>query len=74
MIENKLYNGKQVTIPSVYRKKFNIEKDDIIQWKENEKGELVVSFRKKVKPSDVRGIGKTKEVTNAVKLKRGLYK
>lgn len=73
-IETKVYEGNQTTIPSEIRKKHNIQPNDIVEWKENKKGEIQVSFRKKTTIDDIIGIGKTKEKTNAVELKRKLYK
>jgi len=74
IIETKVYSGNQTTIPSEFRKKHNIQKNDIVEWKEEKDGTIKVNFRKKVTIDDIIGIGKTKNTTNAVKLKKELYK
>ena len=47
VIETKVYKKNQTTIPAVYRKKYDVQPDDIVEWEENDRGEIVVSFRKK---------------------------
>ncbi|WP_297897541.1 AbrB/MazE/SpoVT family DNA-binding domain-containing protein [Methanobrevibacter sp.] len=74
IIETKVYEGNQTTIPSEFRKKHNIKPNDIVEWNEDANGNITVSFRKKVTLNDIIGIGKTKERTNAVKLKKDLYR
>lgn len=73
-IETKVYQKNQTTIPNFYRKKYNVQPEDIVQWDENEKGELVVSFRKKITMLELIGAGKKSKNTNAVELERELYK
>ena len=41
VIETKVYQKNQITIPSIYRKKYNIKPNDIVEWDENENGEIV---------------------------------
>jgi bifunctional DNA-binding transcriptional regulator/antitoxin component of YhaV-PrlF toxin-antitoxin module len=74
IIETKVYKKNQTTIPAELRKKHSVKPDDIVEWKEDDEGNIQVSFRKKVKVDDIIGIGKTKERTNAVNLKRSLYR
>jgi bifunctional DNA-binding transcriptional regulator/antitoxin component of YhaV-PrlF toxin-antitoxin module len=73
-IQTKVYEGNQTTIPSIFRKKHDIKPNDIVEWKEDKKGNIQVNFRKKVTMDDIIGIGRTEERTNAVELKRNLYK
>lgn len=72
--ETKVYKKNQTTIPSEIRKKFNVKPDDIVVWEENEGGEIVVSFRKKLSFKDMKGSANVKEETNAVELERDLYR
>ena len=73
VIETKVYQKNQITIPSIYRKKYNIKPNDIVEWDENENGEIVLTFRKRLSLKDLKGAGTVKETTNAVKLERELY-
>lgn len=74
VIETKVYKKNQTTIPSVYRKKYNVKPDDIVEWEENDRGEIVVSFRKRLSFRDMIGAGTLKTPTNAVQLEKELYK
>lgn len=47
VVETKVYQKNQTTIPTVYSKKYNVEPEDIVEWQENEEGRLYVTFRKK---------------------------
>ena len=73
VIETKVYQKNQITIPSIYRKKYDIKPNDIVEWDENENGEIVLTFRKRLSLKDLKGAGTVKETTNAVKLERELY-
>lgn len=73
-IETKVYQKNQTTIPAKFRKKYDIKPNDIVEWEENENGEVVVSFRKKISFRDMRGAGTLKEKTNAVELEKELYR
>lgn len=73
MIETKIYQRGQTTIPSEYRKEYNLSKDDVVEWKKNDQGEIVVSFRKKVTIDEMIGSIKTKEKTDSVELVRSIY-
>lgn len=73
MIETKIYQRGQTTIPAEFRKEYNLTNDDIVEWKKNEKGEIIVSFRKKVTIDEMIGSIKTKEKTNSVELVRSIY-
>lgn len=74
IFETKVYKKNQTTIPAEIRKKFNIKPDDIVEWEENENGEIMVSFRKKISFKDAKGSANVKEKTNAVELERDLYR
>ncbi len=73
VIETKVYQKNQITIPSEVRKKYDVKPNDIVEWDENENGEVVLTFRKKLTLKDLKGKGTVKETTNAVDLQRGLY-
>ena len=46
IIETRIFDYKTI-IPSKYLKKYQLEEEDFVVWDENEKGEIVISFRKK---------------------------
>ena len=73
VIETKVYKKNQTTIPAVYRKKYDVQPDDIVEWEENDRGEIVVSFRKKLSFRDMMGSGTVNTKTNAVQLEKELY-
>ncbi|MBQ6218933.1 MAG: AbrB/MazE/SpoVT family DNA-binding domain-containing protein [Methanosphaera sp.] len=73
MFETRIKKGGQTTIPSEYRKEYNLTNDDIVEWKKNEKGEIIVSFRKKVTIDEMIGTIKTKDKTDSVELVRSIY-
>ena len=73
MIRTKVYARNQTTIPSEYRKKYNVQPNDIVEWEENENGELTITFRKKITFREMLGKGTIKETTNAVELEKELY-
>ncbi|WP_295621990.1 AbrB/MazE/SpoVT family DNA-binding domain-containing protein [uncultured Methanobrevibacter sp.] len=71
----KIYKNNQTTIPSKIRKEFNITEDTIIDWELNSDKTITLTFKsKKSSIMDLVALGKSKERTNAVELKRGLYK
>ena len=73
----KIYQNNQTVIPSIIRKEFNITKDTLVEWNITGDDMVILTFRtKKPKISDLAGLGKGKsnEKTNAVDLKRGLYR
>ncbi|MDR2967364.1 MAG: AbrB/MazE/SpoVT family DNA-binding domain-containing protein [Methanobacteriaceae archaeon] len=70
MLSSKIYNNNQTVIPSVIRKKHNLKPGDIIEWIEEDNGEIKIKFREKSKLRDIIGIINTKNPTNAVKLKK----
>lgn len=45
-IETRIYDDKTI-IPTNYLKRYNLEDEDYVVWDENEKGEIIISFRKK---------------------------
>lgn len=73
VVETKVYQKNQTTIPTVYTKKHNVKPEDIVEWQEDDDGRLYVTFRKKVSISEMIGAGKNSKNTNAVKLEEELY-
>ena len=71
----KIYKNNQTTVPSKIRKLFNVSEDTEVDWDLNSDNVITISFKtKKTSIRDLAGLGKSKEITNAVELKRGLYK
>ena len=70
MISSKIYDNNQTIIPSKIRKKHSLNPGDIIEWIEEDNGEIKIRFRVKSKLRDIVGIIDTKKQTNAVKLKK----
>ncbi|MDO5824821.1 MAG: AbrB/MazE/SpoVT family DNA-binding domain-containing protein [Methanosphaera sp.] len=58
IVETKVYQKNKTTIPDVYCKKYNVEPEDIVEWEENEYGQLYVRFRKKITLNEMIGAGK----------------
>ena len=71
----KIQKNNQTTIPSKIRKDLNVTGDTLVNWNLNMDKTVTVIFENK-KPSihDLAGIGRSEELTNAVELKRTLYK
>jgi AbrB family looped-hinge helix DNA binding protein len=69
MTETKISKGFQTVVPSEIRKRFNVGPGDVMEWITTTEG-VKIRFRKKVSLLDIAGIGKTKEKTNAVELKK----
>ena len=62
-------------IPSKIRKLFDVSEDTVMDWDLNSDNVITITFKsKKSSIHDLVGLGKSKETTNAVELKRGLYK
>lgn len=74
IINTKIYKNNQITIPSKIRKELNINSESSVNWILNNDKTITLKVENK-KPSvkDLIGLGSSKEVTNAVDLKRGLY-
>lgn len=71
----KIYKNNQTTIPSKIRKELNITENSIINWNLNPDNTITLKIEnEKASVRDLVGLGSTKEVTNAVELKRSLYK
>lgn len=71
----KIYKNNQTTIPSKIRKLFDISEDTVVDWDLNSDNIITITFKtKKTSIRDLAGLGSSKEITNAVELKRGLYK
>lgn len=47
IIETRIYEDKTI-IPSKYLKKYDLKEEDLVLWNENEKGELTITFKKKI--------------------------
>lgn len=74
IVSTKIYKNHQITIPAKIRKELNISDESIINWVLNSDKTITLKIENK-KPSveNLIGLGSSKEVTNAVELKRGLY-
>ena len=70
----KIYDKYQTVIPKEIRKKLDISKDDIVEWRLLENDEIKINIRKKSNFRDIMGIISTKKPTNAVKLKKKAQK
>ncbi len=71
----KIYKNNQTTIPSKIRKELNISEDTLIDWDLDSNNTVTLVFKtKRSSIKDLAGLGKSKEKTNAVELKKGLYK
>ena len=70
----KIYKNNKNKIPSKIRKELNISEDSLINWDLNPDKTITITIKSE-KPSvkDLIGLGSSKEKTNAVDLKRGLY-
>lgn len=70
----KIYKNFQTAIPKEIREAFKVDKNTIVEWLIDEKGELKVTFRKKRTLEDMEGIIKLDYPTDSVELKKELYK
>ncbi|WP_432644433.1 AbrB/MazE/SpoVT family DNA-binding domain-containing protein [Methanobrevibacter sp.] len=70
---SKIQSNYQTTIPKEIRKNYDINKETVVEWTINEKGNPEITFRKKRSFKKLAGAFKTEEKTNAVELKRSLY-
>ncbi|MDO5852020.1 MAG: AbrB/MazE/SpoVT family DNA-binding domain-containing protein [Methanobacteriaceae archaeon] len=70
----KIYKNNQTVIPKEIRKKFNIDKNTIIEWDISKDGKPEINFRKKVSIDEMIGSIKLDYKTNAVELEKELYK
>ena len=69
-----LYKGFQTVVPSQIRKKLNLDLDYILEWDIAKNGKVEVEFRKKTSFMDLKGIVKSKDSTDSVKLQRKMRK
>jgi len=69
-----LYKGFQTVVPSQIRKKLNLDLDYILEWDITKNGKVEVEFRKKTSFMDLKGIVKSKDSTDSVKLQRKMRK
>lgn len=71
----RIYKNNQTTIPSKIRKLFDVSENTVVDWDLNSENVITITFKtKRSSIHDLVGLGKSKEITNAVELKRGLYK
>ncbi|WP_054835933.1 AbrB/MazE/SpoVT family DNA-binding domain-containing protein [Methanobrevibacter arboriphilus] len=71
MISSKIYDNNQTIIPpSEIRKKYNLKPNDIVEWIEDDNGEIKIKFREKSKLRDIIGIIDLETPTDAVELKK----
>jgi len=68
----KVYNNNQTSIPSKIRKRFNIKADDIVEWIEEDNGEIKVNFREKSKLNDIVGIVTSEKAIDSAKIQKKL--
>lgn len=45
-IETRLDQNYRTIIPTKYVEEYRLDEGDIVQWNENEKGELTITFKK----------------------------
>ncbi len=69
MTETKISKGFQTVVPSEIRKEYNVGPGDVIEWISTKEG-VKIRFRKKLSLLDIAGVGKTRDETNAVELKK----
>lgn len=74
LAETKIYTNFQTSIPKEIRKRFGIDKNTVVKWFMDEKGEIRVKFREKRTIEDMEGIINLDYPTNSIKLKKELYK
>ena len=70
MLTSKMYNNNQIIVPSSIRKRHNLKPGSIVEWIEDDNGEIKINFREKSELRDIIGIINTKKPTDAVKLKK----
>ena len=66
----KVYNNNQTSIPSKIRKRFNVKADDVVEWIEENNGEIKVNFREKSKLNDIVSIATSKKAIDSVKIQK----
>ena len=69
-----LYKGFQTVVPSQIRKQLNLDLDYILEWDISKNGKVEVEFRKKTSFMDLKGIVKSDDSTDSVKLQRKMRK
>ncbi len=74
LAETKIYTNFQTSIPKEIRKRYGIDKNTVVKWFMDEKGEIRVKFREKRTIEDMEGIISLDHATNSVQLKKELYK
>ena len=70
MLTSKLYDNNQIIVPSKILKKHNLKPGSIVEWIEDNNDEIKIRFREKSELRDIVGILNTKDLIDAVKLKK----
>ena len=73
LANTKVYNNYQTAIPKEIIEKFHIDKETVIEWGIDDKGEPQIKFRKKVTVDDVLGMMDDDGTESSVELKRSIY-
>ena len=74
LANTKIYGNYQTAIPKELRKKFNIDKNTIIEWGVDESGKPIVNFRQKITLDDVAGmVKKENDVKGDWNIDKGVY-
>lgn len=74
LANSNIYKNYQTVIPKNVRKEFNVTENTVVEWIENENGELNIKFRKKVTLKDVVGmIKKEDDIQDDWDIDRGVY-
>ena len=70
---SKIQSNFQTTIPKEIRKNFLIDKDTVVEWYINEKGNPEIHFRRKRNLKELKGLINLDYPTDSVQLKKELY-
>lgn len=68
VVTTKIYNKYQTVVPLEIRKALGIDKNDLIEWKINEKGKVELDFIENIPEKEMIGRFKAKKPFNNVKL------
>jgi len=74
MVTTKLYNRYQTVVPAEIRKKLDMKKDDILDWRVTENGTAEIRIKRKTSLKDMEGIFTAKSHINSVELKKKVQK
>lgn len=70
----RIYKNNQTVIPKEIRKKYDVDENTVVEWDINKNGEPEIRFRKKITIDEMVGAIDLGYETNAVELKKELYK